>query len=245
MPHLVLPQLTSDSKTFTIDGENAHHWVRVLRLQAGDVISLHNGQGLRAEGQITSVDVSVPSAEGKIIRVLPSQNRSHRLHLFQGLPRGSKFDFVIEKATELGVDSITPFLSEKNPIDLDAEQAQKKQKRWQSVAEAAAKQSGSSTIPTFEPVLSFDQLVGICKNKHVFLLHPGPRNQSLKEQIQSKMLPAEIGIVIGPESGFTENEAKQLLAVGCIPVSLGERILRTETAGLTVISILNYELGLF
>jgi 16S rRNA (uracil1498-N3)-methyltransferase len=169
--------------------------------------------------------------------------RKIKVHLLQGLPRGSKFDFVIEKAAELGVDSIQPFISDKNPIQSEA--GPSKISRWERLAEAASKQCGRSTVPLIYPAVKLTDLSRHLKNCSL-LLEVGEAVEPIHTVLVElkKDLPREIKVIVGPESGFSDQENEWLVNQGGLPVSLGKLTLRTETAGLVALSLVNYELGL-
>jgi 16S rRNA (uracil1498-N3)-methyltransferase len=161
------------------------------------------------------------------------------------LPKGSKFDYVIEKAVELGVDGIVPFLSDKNIIKLSASQAQSKLTRWENLAKAAAKQSGRATLPALEAARQLKELEARLKTGLTLFLDTAEKKTTLKTMGDTlKSQPKWVNIVVGPESDFTAAERALLLKWGAIPVSLGPRVLRTETSGLVALSILNHELGI-
>ena len=215
---------------------------RVLRKKVNDEIRFFDGHGNQYKGKILKIDLKTLTAGGEILSYQKKPSTSLKVHLYQGLPKGSKFDFIIEKATELGVYQITPFLSQKNVIKLKDSSSHNKLARWNRVAEAAAKQCGRPTIPHLnEPVLLRDVGAQFQKNSTV-VLHPSPESQSLKMLLRNDLLKDPIlNIIIGPESGFDKDEIQWLSKVGVAQVSLGDLILRTETAGLALLSILNYE----
>ena len=233
--------LTQDS--FVIRGKEAHHLIRVLRKKTNDEIALFDGQGHQFRGKLTRLDGDRNEIHGVILEKKSSSRRTHKLILYQGLPRGAKFDYVIEKATELGVDGIVPFLSQKNPIQSPSET---KVPRWEQVAQAAAKQCNRPEVPSVEGPRPLEDLAPHLKNGLSLLLWEKEKTRQLKSLLQEKLsFHNLINIIIGPEAGFTAGEAEFLGSCGAIPVTLGQRILRTETAGLAVLSIINYELGLF
>lgn len=241
MPHLFVPPENITADSFRIEGAEAHHVIRVLRKKTNDVIQFFDGKGTRYEGRLTSVDGDQGTAVGKILKSeTQGQQTIPRRRLFQGLPRGAKFDFVIEKATELGAHEIIPFLSQKNLIKLSSAQAQAKAGRWQRVANAAAKQCGRADIPAVRPVSSLKGLEPFLKEGASIVLWEKEQAQSLKHVLpgfQGKIL----NIIVGPESGFLPSEIEWLMGLGVRPVSVGRRILRSETAGLAVLAAVDYE----
>jgi len=165
--------------------------------------------------------------------------------LVQGLPKGDKFDLIIEKSTELGVSVILPVRSRRTVVNLEAAKVEKRLARWQRIAQEAAKQYGRAVVPRVEPLRDFAQVV-MELSPHGLALIPWEeeKNRSLKEVIaQSKGLTGPVTVFIGPEGGFEEEEVMLARQRGANPVSLGPRILRTETAGVAVLAILMYQLG--
>jgi len=233
---------------FRITGDEARHLIRVLRKQPNDRVVVFDGQGRRAEGVIATVEESPLAVAGRVTKNLSTtESKPIRLRLFQGLPRGTKFDYVIEKATELGADEILPFFSEKNPIELTPAQSSTKIQRWRRVAEAAAKQCSRDSLPDISPVLAFSELKTNLQGFSIMLWEKGTKPfrevlQTLTEPSKGRSSHGALNIIVGSESGFSPAEITHLIEQGVQPVSLGRRILRTETAGLAALAIVNYEL---
>lgn len=231
---------------FHLEGPEAHHVVRVLRRKVGDEILLFDGVRRRCRGVIDAVDTEAPSADGRIVLDLPVSIERFRFHLFQGVPSGPKMDFVIEKAVELGAAAIVPFTSRKGQVKLDAKGAEAKAARWRRIAEAAAKQCERSDVPDIESARSLSAWADRLNGGPTFVFSLSPSARPLKEALHPSSFRHDSGIinlVIGPESGFSDDEEAELQAAGAIPVSLGQRILRTETAGLAALAILQHELN--
>jgi 16S rRNA (uracil1498-N3)-methyltransferase len=234
---------------FFVRGSEAHHLVHVLRAQPQDEITLFDGAGHRYAGVLTRLDPAAPLAEGRIVKALPAASSAYFLQLYQGLPRGSKFDFVIEKAVELGVDRIVPFLSRKSPIKLTPAQAAAKVSRWSRLAKAAAKQCGRATLPTVTEPLALRDVV-LPPAPHVALVFSeAPSARPLRDILRELPSGAEghssmMALFGGPESGFDAEEVNALVRQGAVLASLGSRTLRSETAGLAALSMVGYELGL-
>lgn len=246
MPQVfVAPEdLTKDS--FVVRGREAHHLIRVLRKKADDEIDLFDGRSSQFTGRLTSINSSANEVRGVILKTKDQPERLHTVVLYQGLPRGAKFDYVIEKATELGVDVIVPVLSKKNPVQVSLEKMGTKVPRWERVAKASAKQCNRADVPTVEAPRELKDLAPHLKNGLSVFLWEKEKHQTLKRILRvAAASHSTINLIIGPESGFTSEEASFLESSGAFPVTLGKRILRTETTGLAVLSILNYELGLF
>ena len=167
-----------------------------------------------------------------------------KIYLFQGLPKGDKMELIIQKAVELGVHEIIPVSMNRCVVRLDEKKASSKQKRWQTIAEAAAKQSKRGIIPEIRKVLSFEQALFYANDMQVKMLPYELANgmEETKKVIASIRPGDKIAVWIGPEGGFDKQEVSKASACGFYPISLGKRILRTETAGMTVLSILMYHM---
>lgn len=234
---------------FRLDGDEAHHVVRVLRKKSGDEVILFDGRERRCLGALTFVDASLPAAEGTIVRDLPPSTDRVRFRLVQGIPRGSKIDFVVEKAVELGADAILTFTSERGQVKLDPGSAGRKAERWNRIAEAAAKQCDRPDVPRVEAPAALRDLLPRLADAPtlVFSLNSGAK--SLKGALRSDdgdiLRPNSdiIYLVVGPESGLSPAEEASLLGIGARLVSMGGRVLRTETAGLAALAILHHELN--
>lgn len=247
MPQILLKPTHIQGNRFSIDGEEAHHLIHVLRKQPGDIVFLFDGQGRRYQGVLTAVDLKAPRAEGKITKTETRDARSPKLRLFQGLIKGPKFDFVIEKATELGVDEIFPFVAERGVVKIDVTSLKGKRERWRRLAEAASKQCGRASVPIIHEGQRLAALEPHLRSGFSFVLWEEEKETSLRRVLSSIAIKDEpyVNFVIGPEGGLTRDEIGWLLERGVKLASLGEQILRSETAGLAVLSILNYELGFF
>lgn len=170
---------------------------------------------------------------------LPAQ-----VYLFQGLPKADKMELIIQKAVELGVYSVIPVATRRSIVKLDDKKAVAKQNRWQGIAEAAAKQSKRKIIPKIEKVMSFAEALEMAKELEVRLI-PYELAEDMshtKEIIERIREGQKIAIFIGPEGGFDDTEIALASEVGVEPITLGKRILRTETAGMTVLAWLMYHL---
>ena len=231
-------------KEIIIRGSDLNHMKNVLRLQIGEQICIHEestGKEYRCEIAGYEKDVAhlhimwVEEAN----RELPS-----KIYLFQGLPKGDKMELIIQKAVELGVYEIIPVATKRAVVKLDAKKAEAKQKRWQSIAESAAKQSKRNIIPHIHEVVKFGQAVDYAKNLDITLIpYELAEDMEKTKQIFETIQPGQsIGIFIGPEGGFDESEIVLAQENVISPITLGKRILRTETAGMAVLSVLMFQL---
>jgi 16S rRNA (uracil1498-N3)-methyltransferase len=226
-----------------ITGADVNHIKNVLRMRIGEKISISDGCnqeyhcGIR-EIQEDRISCKVLCSE-EAYKELPSH-----IYLFQGLPKGDKMEFIIQKAVELGVYGIIPMKTDRAIVKLDSKKEETKRKRWAAIAESAAKQSGRTVIPEIYPVMNFKEAVKFGK-EFEFPLIP---YELAEEMGDTKKILSEIkdgvkvGIYIGPEGGFEKEEISYAIEQGCKAITLGKRILRTETAGMALLSILMFQL---
>ncbi len=233
-------QLEDD--TIIIDGSDVNHIVNVLRLKKGEKIIACNGEGIEYTGSIEDYDKE--TVRVKVLDVNASFSElSVKTYLFQGLPKADKMDLIVQKSVELGVHKIIPVSFERSVVKLnDNKKKEKKIKRWQTIAESAASQSGRGIIPEVCDVLSFKEACAMAKELEgaiiPYELQGGMAESALA--LKESAHKTSLGIFIGPEGGISDNEIAYAKEQGIIPVSLGKRILRTETAPLTVLSIIMF-----
>ena len=228
----------------TIEGRDVNHIKNVLRMKAGDNIAVSNGQDGK-EYICTIERLEEEQIVCKITNVredgseLPS-----RVYLFQGLPKADKMELIIQKAVELGVYEIIPVETKRSVVKLDAKKAKQKTERWQAIAEAAAKQSKRQIIPTVSLPIQFLQAVKRAASMDIKLIpYELAEGMDQTKKIISTLAPGmEIAIFIGPEGGFEEAEITKAEDAKIQPITLGNRILRTETAGFTVMAWIMYQL---
>ncbi len=226
-------------KTVTVTGPDVNHIAKVLRTKCGETLFICDGTGNDYETVITSITKDFIRAD--IVRSYPCTTEPEtKITLFQGLPKQGKMEWIIEKCTEVGVHTIVPVQMSRSVVKLTAEQAKKKLERWRKTAESAAKQCGRGVIPHIAPPITMDELKG--SNLPEFLLLPYEDEQAnpVRTALKSKKR-ASAGIFIGPEGGFSPEEVETLKSLGAHSVTLGPRILRTETAGMIALSLLLYE----
>ena len=231
---------------YYIGDADYNHIKNVLRMGVGDefLVSFDGKSDLcrLAEFSADYVVAQVVSADYQATE-LPV-----KIHLLQGLPKGDKMELIIQKAVELGVDTITPVEMKYCVVKLDDKKKKSKQARWQAVAESAAKQSKRSSIPSVLPVCDYNCALNTAKN-YDLLLVPYENENGMKDTVSALKKLANcknVGILIGPEGGFSEDEIEKAKNIGGVSISLGRRILRTETAAITAVGMcmLQIEMGI-
>lgn len=240
MPRYFLAdRLTEDG--FTVTGDEARHLTRVFRKAEGDKVTLADGKGRFYQGVITRI---LPEAvEGRITATVESLvEATTRILLCQAMPKGDKMDEIVRKGTEIGVAGFLPFLSERCVARPDAAAARKRQERWQRIAEEASKQAGRSEIPQVYGLSDWAGVRAACAERFTLLAYEAETEQGLRQALQGQA-SAQTAIVIGPEGGFAPKEVQAATAAGMRPVTLGPRILRTETAGPVLAALILYEMG--
>jgi 16S rRNA (uracil1498-N3)-methyltransferase len=222
----------------TLDGDAAGHVLRVLRLRTGDSLVVFDGSGTDYDGEVTGLgrdEVNVRVGAGRPV----GGESPLAVTLLQAVCRGPRMDTVIQKATELGVTRIQPLLTGRSVVRLDEEQAGRKQEHWRRVAIAAAEQSGRSRIPQLLEARKLeDALPGTAGLATRLLLHP--RGASLRAL---GPLSSPAGLLVGPEGGLAEEESRMAADFGFTAVRLGPRVLRTETAPLAALAVLQFLAG--
>lgn len=226
--------------TIRIDGADVNHIKNVLRMKIGEKLITCDGQGIDycciiAEFEKDNVILSITERK-KTGTELPA-----KLILFQGLPKKDKMELIVQKAVELGAYEIVPVMMKRTIVKLeDKKKEQKKLERWQAIAEGAAKQSGRGFIPRVHEIVSYQDAIKMASECGMSIL-PYECASGIKETrelINQSKGETSIGIMIGPEGGFEEEEVDLAKEHGITPVTLGKRILRTETAGLAILSYL-------
>ncbi len=228
----------------TVVGGDVNHIRNVLRLEEGDWVVACNGMGRDYVSRIYAIE-----KDRVILHVEKVQETgtelSTKITLFQGIPKKEKMEFIIQKAVELGVYEIVPVLTKRCVVKLtDDKKIHKKQERWQAIAEAAAKQCDRGIIPTVhEPITieeAFDMARSLEYNMIPYELQDGIDRS--REIVAHACKQETVGIFIGPEGGFEEMEVERAVACGMEPLTLGKRILRTETAGMALLSIMMFQM---
>ena len=236
-------QIHEEQEYIEILGGDVNHIENVLRMKQGEELTVSDGFG--SEYRCSAQEFLPETVKVKILEKsrVSSELRSE-ITLFQCLPKGDKMELIVQKAVELGVYGIVPFAAKRSVVRLDEKKAGKKQIRWQAIAKGAAEQSGRGLIPEVETVKTYAEALEFAKGLDVILV-PYELEEGMKAtmSIIEAIRPGQsVGIFIGPEGGFEEQEIGQARNAGAVPVTLGRRILRTETAGITTLSILMYHL---
>ena len=247
MPHFFVSPKGIKAGRFELAPDESAHVARVLRKKPGDEIQLFDGVDRSYRGVL---DVVTPDrVSGRLLSEVPSVKAPYVLRLFQGVPKGDTFEWIIEKATELGVSEIIPLHTLRSVARVPAPRAAAKLARWEKIARAAAAQCGRVDVPVLSAPLEFDEALARVTPQEAWLIPwEGEELKTLKSALSAfnkvGQMPLPINVMIGPEGGFDLAEVDRARAKGVIPVALGPRILRTETAGIFVASALLYELGL-
>lgn len=236
------PSWIRENKIF-MQGSDVNHIRNVLRMKPGEDVRVNDSRGKTYLCCISSYEEQTAVLD--ILKELDSDTElPSRIILFQGLPKGDKMEWIVQKAVELGAYSIVPFAAKRSVVKLDEKKAAKKQARWQLIAKGAAEQSGRGIIPEVSAVQTFTEALRMAGELDVVLI-PYELEEGMKETarvLENIECGQSVGIFIGPEGGFEEEEVECAKEAGAYAITLGKRILRTETAGLTTLSVLMYHL---
>lgn len=233
-----------EDDTAIILGKDVNHIKNVLRMKIGEEIRILNGRDDKEFCcQIEKMEEEQVLCKIRFVKQggleLPAQ-----VFLFQGLPKGDKMNLIVQKSVELGVTEIIPVATKRSIVKLDEKKAGRKEERWNKISEAAAKQSRRQHIPKVRSVMEWQEALNYAKEFEVKLI-PYELSSGMEEtkgQIESIAPGQRVGIFIGPEGGFEEEEINLAKEGGAIPITLGKRILRTETAGFTILAWIMYHL---
>ena len=222
---------------YFIDGTDYNHIKNVLRMVVGDSF-LVSEKGVSNLCEIESFETDFVVA--RIIEEnFNDTNLPIKIHLFQGLPKGDKMELIIQKTVELGAQSIIPVEMSRCVVKIDDKKKKSKQQRWQAISESAAKQSKRNTIPEIEEIITYKQAMARASKMDLFLVPYESKNgmEDTKSALSQLKRGMSVGILIGPEGGFDEKEVDLAFENGGKVISLGKRILRTETAAITSVSM--------
>ncbi len=228
----------------TFDGDIYNHMVRVLRLGVGDPVQLSDEKGMVYSGTINQVSkewVAIKVASSCL--VVERGSTVPRITVCQALPKGDKIDLILQKGTELGAHDFWLFGGRRSVAKIRDDQQSSKLERWNRITSGAARQCGRSDIPevTWRP--SFIEAANDTDQELRLILWEGEREHSLKEMLSAASKPSSVIVAIGPEGGFDPLEVRHFLQHGFLPVSLGSRIMRTETASIAILAVIQYIWG--
>lgn len=239
MHHFFVPQEAVEETRITVTGPDVNHIKNVLRMRPGEEVLITTKDGEDFLCRIASVEEK--AVEAQILSRQEGKELPLDLYLFQGLPKGDKMELIIQKAVELGVYKVIPVMTQNTVVKLDQKKEQAKLRRWQAVSESAAKQSKRSRIPEIGGVASFSEALRQASflDRIWIPYERADGMETLKKELEAIGSGVRsIGIFIGPEGGFQEKEVEEAEKAGACAISLGKRILRTETAGMAVLSLL-------
>ena len=239
MANFYIDKKDINENTAVITGEEAQHISRVLRMKKGDAVTLCDGEGNFYEAELFAFEEKTVTAN--ILSKRKAETEPDvKITIFQGVPKNPKLETIIQKATEIGIVRIVPMDTSRAVAKLDKES---KVDRLRKIAKEAAKQSKRGIIPEVTDAVSFKEAVKMAKEAQLMLIpYEEETEVSLKSALQGKK-PQTVSVMIGPEGGFEKEEVELAKEKGLISVTLGKRILRTETAPLVIASAILYELG--
>lgn len=225
--------------TAVITGEDVKHISRVLRMSPGDRVTLCDGEG---EQYLAAID---DISKDKVTLNILSHDRcqgepTRHITLYQGLPKGDKMELIVQKCVELGVSEIVPVAAERSVVRVKPGEFGGKQTRYQRVAYEAAKQCGRGRVPRVAELTDFKS-ANMEQHDLIIIAYEDEKGNTLKSMLKKNIKAEDIAIVIGPEGGLERSEVDMLVEKGGVPVTLGPRILRTETAGMAAIAMIMYE----
>lgn len=247
MPRFYIPPESWSPEAPALSEAESHHCLNVLRLTEGDKVTAFDGRG-------SEISTTVAAATRGAVTLAPAKPQRSpelgaKIAIGQAVPKGKNMDLIIEKATELGVSEIFPLLSERTVIRLDREEREKKRDKWQARAVEACKQSGQNFLPVVHAPATTEQFLAAGRPAYDLLLvaslQPGSRHlkEILAEHLaESGSAPKSALILIGPEGDYTPSEINAAQNAGCLPMTLGPIVLRTETAAIYSLGVLAYEL---
>jgi 16S rRNA (uracil1498-N3)-methyltransferase len=234
MPRFYCPLPLAPGATLELPANVAHH-LHVVRMQPGAVLHLFNGEGGEYAAQLVAIDKRGASAQIKV-HVAREVELPYALTLAQALPEGSKMDWIVEKAVELGVAAVLPLAAQRCVVRLSGERAEKKRAHWEGIVVAASEQCGRNRLARVAPLDEFASWVSQQDMHRRVLLSPRG-TQSLADWARHQA-PQALCLMVGPEGGFSEQEENLAIAHGALALSMGARVLRTETAGLAALATL-------
>lgn len=251
MQRYIVPPAAFRDRTVVVEGDDAFHMARVMRMRPGDRVVVCDGEGREATAVLTSVEPA--RAEAELEELRPSAGEpAWTVVIAQSLPKGDKMELIIQKGTEIGAAAFIPFRSERAVVRYDGKQEARRLERWRRIAKEAAEQAHRGRLPEVAGVATWRELLATFDEyDDVYFCYErqgGEPSSGLRTLVRGTMSrvpdrPLKLLVVVGPEGGFTEREAAEAEAAGAKPAGLGARILRTETAALAALACLMYESG--
>ena len=239
IPRIFTNQALTSNNTLALAEAQSHYLSKVLRMQAGRELILFNGEGGEYSAEISGI---YKKHVDVLVKSLYPENRQSELHLELaiGVSRGERMDWVLQKATELGVTKITPLITERTEVKLTGERADKKMEHWQQIIISACEQCQRNLLPELSEPQNYSDWISQCDTELKFVLHHRdskglPKNETAKS----------VALLIGPEGGLDEDEIAEAIVNGFSPLTLGPRVLRTETAPVAAITLVQYLWGDF
>lgn len=243
MHHFFVDKEQIDNEFVTITGTDVNHIKNVLRMKQGEEILISNG--VDRDYYCKLEEISDEQIKARIYNVdYEGSELECEFYLFQCLPKSDKMELIVQKAVELGVKEIIPVASKRAVVKLDEKKADSKLKRWNAISESAAKQSRRLIIPNVHRVLTFKEALKYSEGMDINIIpYENYKDMTETRMVIEKIKPGmKVGIFIGPEGGFDETEVDMATDNGIEKISLGKRILRTETAGMTILSVLMFKM---
>ncbi|MBN2420070.1 MAG: 16S rRNA (uracil(1498)-N(3))-methyltransferase [Deltaproteobacteria bacterium] len=244
MRRFYIEEINPEKGLCVIPEKEAKHMLKVLRMRQGDRFVLMDGKGNRFDAEIG--DISHHKVTARLISELPKPSSSPvNITIFQAMIKPRMMDYMIEKTSELGVSHIIPFYSERTVIRINDNNSSNKTRHWKEIARSASKQSGRPRPAEIAEPVQLSDLIKTISNTHgmKIVLWEGENNTDLRKLLKAEEPSADFTAIIGPEGGFAKKEIEQLKDSNVIPVSLGSRILRAETAAIALTTIIQYEWG--
>ncbi len=238
IPRIYNKALAHEKDSLILDSDLSHYIGRVLRMKVGQQLFLFDGMGYEVLAEITEF-ISKQSVSVSVIEIVPNSKESPLyIHLGQSISKGDRMEFTIQKSVELGVAEITPIWAERCEVKLKGERLTKKVEHWQSIAASACEQCGRNVVPKINSPMSLDQWLEERNEEIKITLH-----HRANADLRTIKAPTNAALLIGPEGGLTEREIKESESSGFKSITLGPRVLRTETASLAVLSLMQYQWG--
>lgn len=235
MPRFYAPPAHWSDALIFLDEAESRHAVEVLRLRVGDALTVFDGFGRQAEARVFNASKRQVVAE--VLQQFVTPEPVTRTCLIQALPKGKLFEWILEKATELSATSIQPLLTERTVVQLEGAERARKHEKWQRTVIEACKQCGQNWLPEVRPPLSLTELLRTPGNGTALVASLYPSALSLRKELEAGLSP-QMSVFVGPEGDFTQSEMERIVAWGAHPVTLGEVVLRVETAAMYCLSVL-------